>query len=251
MNPFHREPAFFTTTNAEQIGYNKPDREGVVMRNGEAVRVKHPQSGHQGDYDSLVRMKGEGTRWWTVVKSDGSIVYYVLTNGAGDMNPNTEYALDRKQKAKFYGWFRLGQCPVALLRAGEMHKGHFAPVRALNADGSPKVDSQGKPVFEESSLLAANPCQPGTYSLDRPCPHALAEAKARSERNTVKEAESAQAHADKREAAQREQTTAITEAMGKQTDALMASNREAIAMIATALGAKPEPTDDPPKGKRG
>ena len=223
MNPFHREPTFYTTTNAEQIGYNKPDRESVVMRDGVAVRIKHPQAGHQGDYDAPIRMRAEGYRWITVVNSAGNVVPLVLTNGAADMNPNSEYALDRKQKARFHGWYRYGQCPVALLRAGEMHAGHFA----------------------DASLVKAQPCQPGEYSLERPCKHALAEQAARRAKHNAREQESAQAHADKLIASQQAQTNAITEAMRGQTDALMASNREALEMIANALGAPPD------KGKKG
>lgn len=217
MQPFHREPTFYTTTNSEQIGYNKPDREGVVLQDGTPVRVRHPQAGHQGDYDSVIRMQGEGYRWITVVKTDGSTVCYVLTNGAADMNPGSEYAQDRKQKARFYGWFRLGQCPVALLGAGEMHQGHFA----------------------DRSLLKAQACQPGTHSLDKPCPHALAEIAARRAKHAARESESAEAFADKQAAAQRAQTEALTSAMAEQTNAIVGT-------LANALGGKSEDS----KGKR-
>jgi hypothetical protein len=228
VNPFHREPTFYTTTNAEVIGYNKPDRESVVMRGGTAVRIKHPQAGHQGDYDAPIRMRAEGYRYITVVNSVGNVIFYTLTNGAADMNPNSEYALDRKQKARFHGWYRLGQCPVALLRAGEMHAGHFA----------------------DESLLKAQPCQAGEHSLERPCKHALAEQAARRAKHNAIEQESADAHANKLVAAQAAQTDAITKAMGDQTEALMASNREALQMIAAALGGQPsQPAPD--KGKKG
>lgn len=207
QQPFHREPTFYTTTNSEQIGYNKPDRESVVIRDGQAVRERHPQAGHQGDYDEVHRMPGEGYRWITVVKSDGSVVNYVLTNGAADMNPNSEYALDRKQKARFHGWFRLGLCPVALLGAGEMHRGHFA----------------------DRSLLDAQPCQPGAYSLDSPCKHARAEIEARRAKHAAVEAESAAAYENKQAAAQRAQTDAIVAAQQQQTEALVGAITAAVA----------------------
>ena len=169
------EPTFFTTTTAEQTGFNRPDRESYVVRGGERMRVKHPQAGHVGEYDDFVRLRGEGSRWITVVNSQGSVIFHVLTNGAGDMNPNSEYALDRKQKAKFHGWYPIGQCPVALLAAGEMHKGHFA----------------------DRSMLTAQPCQPGTYSIGKPCKHALAEREARIEKHNAREAEVEKAHQNK------------------------------------------------------
>lgn len=217
MQPFHREPTFYTTTNSEQIGYNKPDREGLIISGGQSVRIRHPQAGHQGDYDAVIRMRGEGYRYITIVKSDGSTVFYALTNGAADMNPNSEYAQDRKQKARFFGWFRLGQCPVALLGAGELNQEHFA----------------------DSSLLSAQACQPGTHSLEKPCPHALAEIAARRAKHAARESESAEAFADKQAAAQRAQTEALTSAMAEQTNAIVGT-------LATALGGKSED----PKGKQ-
>lgn len=215
------EPTFYTTTNAEATGYNRPDREGYVMRGGSPIRVKHPQAGHQGDYDSPIRMKAEGNRYLTVVNSQGNVVYYVLTNGAGDMNPNSEYAVDRKQKARFFGWYQIGQCPVALLASGEMHRGHFV----------------------DRSLLKAHPCQPGSYSINKPCIHALAERKARLDKQAAYVAETEKQHANKEAEAQREQTKALTEAMAAQTKAIVGT-------LSDALGTKPEDSE-PPKSKRG
>lgn len=210
-----KEPTFYTTTDSEATGYNKPDREGYVMRNGKAVRVKHPQAGHQGDYDAVIRMRGEGQRWITVVNSQGNVIYYVLTNGAADMNPNSEYAIDRRRKAKFFGWYPVGQCPVALLAAGEMRRGHFA----------------------DRALLNEQPCQPGTYSIGKPCKHALAERDARRAAHNKIEKEVADAHANKLVEAQQAQTEAITKAMGEQTEKLVGT-------LANALGSTA------PKSKR-
>lgn len=153
-----REPCFFTLSNAEQVGYNSPDRERWVMRDGQRVREKIPQAGHQGDYDQPIRMRGEGARWVTVVHSDGNVIRHVLTSGAGDMDPNSPYAQERRQKARALGWFPFGSCPVAMLRTGSMHPSHFV---------------------DQSLVSGVTPCEHGTFSLDKPCPHAIAERDAR------------------------------------------------------------------------
>lgn len=228
---FHREPSFFTTTNSASTGYNKPDREETVLRDGRPVTIKHPQGGHQGDYDDVHRMQREGIRYVTIVNTQGNTVFYVLTNGAADMNPNSEYALDRKQKARFHGWYRLGQCPVALLAAGEMHEGHFA----------------------DRSLLKATACQPGTYSLKAPCEHALSEQAARRARHNVVEDELAKAHENKAAAAAAAQTEALVAAQAAQTEAIVAGQRQMAEAVMAAIGSPVGESKGggEPKGKRG
>jgi hypothetical protein len=152
-----REPCFFTLSNGAAVGYNTPDRERWFSRNGKRIREKIPQAGHQGDYDQPIRMRGEGYRWISVVHSDGNVIRHVLTNGAGDMDPNSPYAQERRQKARALGWFPFGSCPVAMLRTGSIHPSHFV----------------------DQSLVSATPCEHGTCSRDNPCPHAIAERDAR------------------------------------------------------------------------
>jgi hypothetical protein len=228
QQPFYREPVFWTTSNAEQIGFNSLDREKRIMRDGREVRVKHPQAGHQGDYDALVRMRGEGYRFMTIVKTNGATVFYTLTNGAADMDPNSGYAIERKQKARFYGWYRIGACPVALLRAGEMHPGHFV----------------------DQSLLEAAPCEHGTYGHSKPCPHALAEKAARQKRHAAYEAETAASYANKAEEAQRAQTAAIVAAQQQQTEALVGVITSALNPRAKAVKLEADAPADDGKGKR-
>lgn len=216
---FYREPCFWTTSNSAQTGYNSPDRERSIVVDGERRRIKHPQVGHQGDYDQPVRSWGEGTRWMRVIKTNGSEVFYVLTAGAADLDPNSQYALERRAKARAFGWFSIGACPVALLRAGQLEPGHFA----------------------ERGLLDAQPCDPGSYSFRRPCPHVHVEAAARRAKHNAVDAELAASFANKAEQAQRDHTSALVAAQREQTEAL-------IAVLGTALGAKqgdPEPAPPP------
>lgn len=202
-NPFVTEPTFWTTSNAPQIGYNDADRTAVVVgEDGKRVQVRRPQGAHQGDYENPRRLPVEGVRYVTTVRHDGHLVAYTITAGAADIDAHSEYARHRKLKARSLGWFFWGACPCALLRAGQMSPRHIV----------------------DESLLEAEPCQHGTYSLANPCPHARAERAARMAKQSQIEIErerSYRAKNDKLVEAQRQQTEAIVKAQNDATQAII------------------------------
>lgn len=188
---FAREPAFYTTSNAAQTGYNNPDRETLVVVEGQPVKIKHPQGAHQGDYDAPIRMLREGRRWISMVKGDGNVVFYVITCGAGDDDPHSDYARERKQKARALGWFPIASCPISLLKTGALLREHFV----------------------ERSLLNQEACDHGSYSIVEPCPHARAEREARTRAHNRRE------HA--RDASFKDPSLKLIEAQQAQTTALV------------------------------
>lgn len=210
----NREPAFYI--DSQNPAFNAPDREFTYTRDGKIVREKKPQAGHLGTHiDDMQRMRGEGARYITVVKTTGNVVRLVLTSAAGDMDPNSQLAMHVKAKARHYGWFRFGTCPCALLRTGEMLPDHFV----------------------EKSLIHAQPCEPGTYSLQSPCPHALAERHARQDAHNATQAKYFEpGAAEKAHAA----TMAAQQAMIDAQRALVAE------LTKSAPNAKSAPTTDAP-----
>lgn len=211
---FHREPTFWIVDHPE---YNKPDRESFVLSSGKRVRVKHPQGAHQGSYEQPIRVRGEGTSYLTVVKTNGNAVFYKLTSGAADVNVDSDYARERRQKMRACGWYPLAACPVSLLKNGELQPGHFF----------------------DASLLDAMPCDHGTYSLAKPCPHALAEQVARVAANNAIGEQQELASRNKLVEAQKAQTAALVEAQNAQTAAILAAQQAQTEAI-LALAAKPE-----------
>ncbi len=188
-NEMHREPIFWTSTTPN---YNERDRMRVSVVDGEQVVERVPQKGHQGDYDD--RRPARGIRFFNVVRSDGHIAPLVLTNAAAHMDHTSPYGQHMTAKARFYGWFRPGACPCALLATGELGRNHIA----------------------DKSIIGAQACQPGTYSEKEMCPHALAELAARRKRHEDREnAREAnfRTKEDKILDGQRQQTEALTKAM--------------------------------------
>jgi hypothetical protein len=161
---FNELPIFWTTT---QSGYNEGDRTKRYMRNGKRVVEKVPQAGHVGDYTD--KRRAPGVRYVKMIDSAGNEVSVVLTNAASHMDPNTAYGNYVKRKARFLGWFGIGECPCALASTGEIH-----------------------PDAMMTNVRDVQPCTRGTYSgnsLDEMCPHAKAEREARLAANLSNETE--------------------------------------------------------------
>lgn len=158
----NREPIFWTTT---VPGYNKVDRERVLFDDdtGEPIIERFPQSGHQGDYEN--RSRARGLRFVYVIRHEGHLAPIVLTNAAAHMDPNTPWGNYQRAKARFFGWYMPGSCPVALLASGEL---------------SPNQ-------IRDRSLLDAKPCQHGSYGEEHRCPHSLSEQGARRDQNKRRE----------------------------------------------------------------
>jgi hypothetical protein len=181
-----REPVFWTST---LPGYNDRDRHRVRFENGKKLVERIPQRGHMGDYEN--RRPARGIRSVRVIRHDGHLVDSVLTNGAAHLDHTTSYGQYMQAKWRFFGWIPLGSCPLALLAIGSIERDHL----------------------HDQSILADQPCAPGSCSEKDPCKHATAELAARRKSRATETSE-LQARfrdpAEKMVDAQREQTAALT-----------------------------------------
>lgn len=149
-------PIFWTST---QPGFNDSDRTRRYMKDGELIIERIPQRGHIGTHDEFVVDK-RGIRFLTVIRHDGHIVHSVLTNGAADLDDTASYGQYIRAKHRKLGWYGVGECPCALVAA-----------RSLSPD-----------TMLHAPNRTSDPCDPGTYSHDKPCPHSKAELAARQSR---------------------------------------------------------------------
>lgn len=185
---------------------NEQARERWVTVDGRRVKEKFPQTGHVGaDWSS--RQVAPGVRYTKVINQHGNLVNWVLTNGAAHMDHTTGWGQHQLAKARHFGCFGLDQCPCALVRSG-----HLMPGQMVNP-----------------SVRDAQPCAPGTYSSEKPCPHAIAERDARlAETRRINEEREARhkQHDAKVLEVQQEQMKLQREQMDiqrKQTEALIAA----------------------------
>jgi hypothetical protein len=204
----------------------KVQREVRRQVGGKIVVEKIPQRGHAGgsDYDKPTIQAGQ--RWAHVVDHAGNAVRVPLTTGASlfvdDGEEQGNYARIQRMKFRALGWYPVGSCPCALLLSGEMRTSHFA----------------------DQDVAAQAPCKPKTYSEREPCPHAVAEQKARQKQQhalMLEKAEKFKPEVEKILAGQREQTkeiaAAITESMGSTVKSILEATRAA-------------PADPPEKGAK-
>ena len=152
MSEFDREPCFWTSPTP---GYNTRDRQRSFMVDGELRTERHPQRGHQGDYEN--RLKAQGTRYIRVVDHHGHEIFHTLTNAAAHLDHTAPFGQYMLAKMRYLGWFMPGQCPCALLTTGEIKPNHIV----------------------DKSLLSAKPCAPSSFSYENQCPHSISERKAR------------------------------------------------------------------------
>lgn len=162
-----RESIFWTST---RPNYNQRDREIVRMEGGKRIVEKVPQRGHQGDYDNrTIDPRSARSRWLHVCRDDGNWIRMVMTNAAAHVDSNEAWGQYQRAKARFFGWFPIGSCPLALISAG-----YFKPGQFVN-----------------QAMLEEQACKPGTYSEREPCPHCKAETEARRKQRTELEVERA------------------------------------------------------------
>ncbi len=111
--------------------------------NGRKVVERFPQTAGNGTL---------GRRWEKIVDPAGNVVNAPVTT-AGSLfdsdDPGSRY-IRRKHAA--LGFFALAKCPVALVAAGELAR------EAI-----------------DESLWKEQPCERGTYSNAKPCPHTVRE----------------------------------------------------------------------------
>lgn len=191
-----REPILWLTTSED----SNRERSRVRMINGRKVTEKIPQHGHDGasDYENKIRAKGQ--RYIMVVRHEGHVVPLILTNAAAHltMGPYAQYQLN---KARHFGWFPAAACPCALVATNELTHDHL--------------------VSEEAKT--GQPCEPGTYSFEKPCKHNLAERAARTRQWNEDQNERMSAFADKTE---------------KEAAIQRALNKELVADVANAVAEK-------------
>jgi len=180
------------------------------FENGRKITERLPQRGHVGEWGSHNPMRG--IRDVRVVRHDGHVVNAVLTNGAAHNDDSTEWAQSQRAKIRYFGWYPIGACPLALLLTGNLKRSNFV----------------------DQSLLGDKPCEHGTYSESKPCKHALAEERARKALNVENQNEIIRNYKDTGEKtleATREQTAALVQA------------------ITNALGPQHTPVDETPRTK--
>lgn len=189
-----REPIFWVSTSN---GSNARERERIVMKDGQKRIERFPQRGHQGDYDD--KRPANGVRSYLMVRHDGHTIHMAMTNAAAHLDPTTTFGQYQLAKARHLGWFRLGQCPCAMLLTGDLVADHIV----------------------NKAMLKEAPCAPGTYTPSKPCPHALAEQAARQKSHGAYEA--------KRMAGFKDATEKLVEAGNEQTEKLIGAITDAIA----------------------
>lgn len=169
MSDFNKLPTFWVSTNNAA---NDGERTKRYMRNGEHVIEKVPQTGHVGDYDSKRRAPGQ--RYFKLINSQGNEISYTMTNAAAHMDTGAGYGQDRRRKARHFGWYAIGECPSALVVAGEINPDAFLTAEIREGQ---------------------NPCAKGTFKgdhIETMCPHAKAERDARLSAHAKREAERAE-----------------------------------------------------------
>jgi hypothetical protein len=229
-----REAIFWTSTTP---GYNDADRMRVSVDENGMPRIERiAQHGHLGDPDD--RRKAPGTRGAVMVDHYGNSKFVALTNGAAHLDPNTPYGQQQMAMARFWGWYKLDECPCALVAVGTLHHTRLCNRELVRESGG-----------EATALNTA--CQPGTYNEDRPCPHARAEKQSRMDRNARLEADKEgqyKTEERKRFEAQQDNHSAL---MTKLTEAIAATaanngNAELIKSLITEIRAlnqgQPQPT---------
>lgn len=143
------------------------EREPVIDRISRMpLMEKVPQRGHDGDSDPRSPRLARIRRWMHVLRHDGHEVRIALTNGAAPVE-DTRYDQFVTEKARYFGWLPIGQCPAAQLLAGTIQRQHIV----------------------DDKVRKAQPCPPGIYGEQKACPHYLAERRARRELRAAMQAE--------------------------------------------------------------
>lgn len=152
------EPIFWLTTKQGDA-----DKFRTMYRRdpdtGKMIIEKHPQHGHEGPYDGP-RHKARGVRYIYYVRHEGHEIALVMTNAAAHLDHETSWGNYQRRKAQHFGWYAVGQCPVALIGAGQMERDKFMSPETRNG-------------------TACVPSVVATLSRFSLCPHDIAERAAR------------------------------------------------------------------------
>lgn len=170
-------------------------------------------------------------RYQAYVRHDGHVGNMSMKSAAA-CDPNDNYGLSIRIKARRHGWYRPDQCPCALLATGELLRRHIV----------------------NKSIIDDRPCEHGTYDAQHPCKHSISERDARRAKHEAAwaaKAPSYQSEADKILGVQKEANALQREQNAQLTDlvkALMAQNQALMSQLAGA-GITPAVPADPKKGK--
>lgn len=136
---------------------------------GEPVAEKLPATAQPPEDHPLA---GQAVRRWELMVDEaGNRVRAAYSCAAADYQmDHPQYGAAIKLRHRNRGWFRLGHCPIVLVRSGAID-----------------------PSYLHAAIRGESPCERGTYSDRRPCPHALAEERFRQERTSRREAKRADA----------------------------------------------------------
>jgi hypothetical protein len=164
---------------------------------GRPVMERLPGVGFEGkDIHALRPMKGK--RSIEVLRSDGHVVHVSITNAAAHQpQEDRSCESDRRLKARFFSWIVLGTCPAMSLAAGELQPENVAT--------------------DARDVKKWSPCHPSDLGANKPpCPHFLAEMKARRAQRKDEAAATEKEYASeasKTTEALREMTTTVAEAV--------------------------------------
>lgn len=156
------------------------------------LREKIPQTAHRGgsDYDDP-QLDKRIRAYLHVLTHAGNEVRMRINMGAADVEGADFYGRERTAKMRYFGWIRVGECPIAARVAGRLQK-HQIVAKDLRD--------------------AKDACEAGTCSEDRPCRHYELERDARRARQAKAQAArdaTMRTEAEKLIAAQKQQTTEI------------------------------------------
>jgi hypothetical protein len=144
---------------------NKARRKVTIRVDNEEREERFPQRGHTGSSDYDKPTEATFKRWERYIKACGTDARVPVTNAAAHLDDQSEYGRMIRAKAKTLGWIPVGLCPCAMIMTG-----------ALNAR-----------LVVDPDVRKGKPCQPGSYAIDKPCPHLVAEQKARRAAHAIRE----------------------------------------------------------------
>lgn len=142
-----REPCFWLSTS--EAGNGIAERTRTRMVNGRRVTEKVPQHGHDGDYET--KMKAKGQRFVYMIRHEGHEISCVMTNAAAHLDPSGPYGNYVRRKARFLGWYPSGTCPCAHRLSGALQDHHIVSTEVREAV------AKGEACANQANRL--NPCK--------------------------------------------------------------------------------------------
>lgn len=191
---------------------------------------KLPGFGYVGSDIHFQRPMAEAAnRFATFLRDDGHEVAVVLTCAAAHVPlSDTSNERNARLKAKHFGWIEQGKCPCLMVMSGEL-RAEQMKAEVNRGAVNHKVDKAGALL----DAVTGRPCPVGNLGAGNPpCPHYLAERKARRDQRKVETAVKEVAYksdAEKHTEAVLEATRQNGEALRMMMAAINAANAKASA----------------------